>query len=54
MRLLNIFRKKEVNTETGSFASFFLNATPKEKIKVFTQAAVLADKDQKKLFEEVK
>lgn len=54
MKILNIFKRKHENTENGHFAEFFRTASPKEQIKVLTQAAELANRDQRKLMEEVK
>lgn len=53
MKILNIFKKKPENTENGNFAEFFRTASPKQQIKVLTKAAELANRDQRKLMEEV-
>ena len=53
MKILDIFKKKGGKEENGRFAEFFRTASPKEQIKVFTEAAKLANKDQRKLMEEV-
>lgn len=53
MNIFNIFRKKHENKETGLFADFFRNASPKEQVKVLTEAAKLANKDQRKLMREI-
>ena len=54
MNLFKFFKKEPKVKENGNFAEFFLHATPKEKIEVFTKAAQLANEDQRKLMEEVK
>jgi hypothetical protein len=53
MKLSNIFKKKPVTKENGRFAEFFRSASPKEQLKVFTEAAKQANEDQRKLVEEV-
>jgi hypothetical protein len=40
-------------TKKKSFSEFFLKASKKEQIKVFTQAAKMANKDQGKEFEDL-
>ena len=53
MNIFNIFKKKPKISENSGFAEFFAHATPKEKVKVFTKAAQMANDDQRKLVEEV-
>ena len=53
MKIPNIFKKKAEIKETGNFAEFFRNASPKEQVKVLTEAAKLANEDQRKLMREV-
>ena len=53
MKILDIFKKKPEIKETSNFAEFFAHATSKQKIKVFTKAAELANKDQRKFLEKV-
>jgi len=40
------------DSTSGQFSDFFLHASDKKKKSVFTDAAKLANKDQKKVFEE--
>jgi predicted CopG family antitoxin len=53
MNILTIFKKKSKIKENGSFSEFFRTASPKEQIKVLTRAAEMANRDQRKLMEEV-
>jgi hypothetical protein len=53
MNILKLFKKKPQIRENGSFAEFFRTASQKEQIKVLTQAARLANEDQRKLMKEV-
>ena len=47
---MNIRSKKErKNKETGEFCDFFLHASPKEKERVFTDAARRANEEQREV-----
>ena len=43
-----IFMHSKTNNQNGRFADFFINASEKEKLKVFKQAAKQANEDQRK------
>ncbi len=49
-RLMKIFNKRSKNSVKGrDFGDFLMHATPKEKERVFTEAARKANEDQRKL-----
>ncbi|MDE2038272.1 MAG: hypothetical protein KGI69_03575 [Patescibacteria group bacterium] len=53
MKIRDFFKKKPETKETGGFSEFFRTASPKEQIRVITEAAELANRDQRKLMEEI-
>ena len=53
MKLFSFLAKKRKKNKIGSFAEFFLHASEKEKKRVFTDAARLANEDQRKLVESI-
>lgn len=53
MKILNIFAKNKEKKKQGNFSDFFLNASEKNKIRVFTDAAKQANKDQRNLVDKV-
>lgn len=51
MKQLKKIKKQPAKEQNSSFADFFLNASDKEKIQVFEIAAKKANKEQRKLIE---
>lgn len=50
-KILNFLKRLMTRRGPSQFSDFFLNASDRQKKKLFTDVARLANKDQKELFE---
>ncbi len=51
LAIFNIFRKSKVKEKPDRFADFFLRTSQEEQLRVFTEAAHKANRDQREVFD---